>query len=55
MTRFFGNKEQKDFTSKVQGISSQSQTVESNLAMREGRTDVSDILRHLFSRKLKRI
>ena len=31
----------------VQGISSQ--TLESNLAMREGRTNISDILRHLFS------
>ena len=33
---------------KLQGISSQ--TVESNLALREGRTDISDILWHFFSR-----
>ena len=32
-----------------------SQTVESNLALREGRTDISDIQRHLFSGKLKPI
>ena len=40
-------------TNHIQGISSQ--TVESNLVMREGRTDISDILRHLFSRKFKPI
>ena len=27
------------------------QTVKSNLAMREGRTDISDMQRHLFSKK----
>ena len=37
----------------IQGISSQ--TVESNLVLREGRTDISDILRQLFSIKLSPI
>ena len=37
----------------LQGISSQ--TVKSNLVLRERRTDISDILWHLFSRKLKPI
>ena len=37
----------------LQGISFQ--TVISNLALRERRTDISDILWHLFSRKLKPI
>ena len=32
-------------TCNVEGVSSQ--TVESNLALREGRTDILDILRHL--------
>ena len=38
---------------KLQGISSQ--TVESNLALREGRKDISDILWQFFSRKHKPI
>ena len=33
----------------IQGVSSH--TVISNLALREGRKDISDILGHLFSRK----
>ena len=37
----------------LQGISSQ--TVRSNLAQREGKTNISNILWHLFSRKFKTI
>ena len=38
-----------EFCIYIQGISSQ--TVDKNLALREERTDISDILRLLFSRK----